>query len=70
MSSFKWSFKWSGIETAPVDTYIIIIGNSGYRASKYQACVGKYCTDKEAWVDHAGDRCSESGLIPIKWTDI
>jgi len=64
------SFKWNCIGTAPRGTYIILLGSSGYKTTKYQACVGKYCTDKNAWVDHAGDRCSDSGLIPIKWTNI
>ena len=61
---------WMPIETAPKDTFLLLVGPSGYTTTPFVFTIGCMYSDYHVgrWIDHANDDLMDWGFEPTHWT--
>ncbi len=54
------------MEDAPLDTFVLLVGDSGYTSTPWRVEVCRKSADDD-WRDHANDHFTDGGAPPIGW---
>ena len=66
----KNTHLWKPINSAPLNRYILIAGDSGYITTPLRVEVAKWSHQRGAWLNHAHDYFTDGGTNPIYWAEL